>query len=134
MKIWSSFGSEHSANLVMIGRFKEITDAKEVEEIIDTITQEVMSEEKDGLITIGENSFEYTENISNLLNQLKLYSLTPNEVEQFAYDVSIERNEKEIVLTTNEIDISAFLKIMFYKGAKIEVYSAHHNPGTGYGR
>jgi len=37
-------------------------------------------------------------------------------------------------LTTEEFDISAFLKVMFSEGARIEVYSAHNYPDTAYGR
>jgi Family of unknown function (DUF6375) len=28
MKIWNSYGSEHSARIVMIGRFKDVASAK----------------------------------------------------------------------------------------------------------
>ena len=39
MKIWNSYGSEHSANLVMIGTFKDATSAEKAKEIIDEITK-----------------------------------------------------------------------------------------------
>jgi hypothetical protein len=38
------------------------------------------------------------------------------------------------VLTTEEYDISAFLKVMFLNGARIEVYSAHDYKDTAHGR
>jgi len=40
----------------------------------------------------------------------------------------------KMILTTDEVDISAFLKVMLDSGARIEVYSAHDYPDTEYGR
>ena len=38
MKVWFGFGSEHSANLVIIGEFKSPHDAAEMHSIIDHFT------------------------------------------------------------------------------------------------
>ena len=37
MKVWNGWGSEHSMNLVMIGRFEEVDAAKKAKLIIDLI-------------------------------------------------------------------------------------------------
>ena len=50
------------------------------------------------------------------------------------HGISFEVKSNEIILTTDEIEVSAFLKILFDKGARIEVYSAHSHPDTGHGR
>jgi uncharacterized protein DUF6375 len=34
MKVWSGYGSEHSMNLVMIGSFKQASDAEDVKDLI----------------------------------------------------------------------------------------------------
>lgn len=39
-----------------------------------------------------------------------------------------------MILTTDESEVSAFLKVMIQKEAKVEVYSAHDYPDTEYGR
>ena len=44
MKVWTGFGSEHSMNLVMIGRFKEARDAEKAKQLIDRIVQQVHEE------------------------------------------------------------------------------------------
>ena len=41
MKIWSGYGSEHSNNLVMIGHFKSIEDAKETQKLIEHLSEEL---------------------------------------------------------------------------------------------
>ena len=44
MKIWYSYGSEHSMNLVMIGSFKQVADAEEAKRLIDELAEQVRKE------------------------------------------------------------------------------------------
>jgi len=134
MKIWYGHGSEHSSNLVMIGRFKDSGDATEVNEIINMFAEQVRADEQAGLIKIGEGADRFTDGMLKLLEKAKVYSIGPAEFEQFAYDVRIKVRNKELVITTDEIDVSAFLKVLIDKGARVEVYSAHVYPDTGEGR
>ena len=39
MKIWTSYGAEHSLNLVIIGQFKEAADAEEFESLISSLSE-----------------------------------------------------------------------------------------------
>jgi hypothetical protein len=128
MKIWPGYSSEHSSNLVMIGQFKQLEDATEAKEIIEQITRLVMAEEKEGLIKLGENTGKYPDSILKLLRELNIYSLSPSEIEQFAYDLSFELKDDRLILQTDEYDISAFLKILIDKGARVEIFSAHTYP------
>ncbi|OGP56886.1 MAG: hypothetical protein A2V67_01310 [Deltaproteobacteria bacterium RBG_13_61_14] len=134
MKLWSSYGSEHSANLVMIGRFKEVGDAEAAKEVIDRLTEQARDDERAGKTHIGETPDRYTDGMLDLLSKLNVASVNPVELEQFLYDVKTTLRNDEIVLTTEENEVSAFLKVMIDKGARVEVYSAHDHPGTGYGR
>lgn len=134
MKIWYQHGSEHSANLVMIGHFEDATEARRAQEIIEALTRQVSEEESEGTLVVGSPSEQYSNEMLDLLGRLKVHSIGPRELEQFAYDVSVKVEGSDIVLTTDETEISAFLKIMFDRGARIEIYSAHHFPDTGQGR
>lgn len=134
MKIWDQHGSEHSANLVMIGHFENVADATTAKEIIDKLTQQVREEESDGTRTIGHRSERYSDAMLDLFGKLNIRVIGPSELEQFAYEVDIKAKGNDLVLTTEEIDISAFLKVMFLKGARVEVYSAHDYPGSEHGR
>lgn len=134
MKIWYQHGSEHSANLVMIGHFENATDATKAKEIIDTLTNQLREEEASGTRTVGQPSERYGEAMLDLLGRLNVASIGPRELDQFLYDVSMNIEGSEIILTTEEVDISAFLKVMFDQGARIEVYSAHDYPDSEYGR
>lgn len=134
MKIWHQHGSEHSANLVMIGHFEDATDATKAKEIIETLTHEVAEEQSAGTLNVGSPSDRYSDEMLDLLRRVNINTIGPRELEQFAYDFRVDINGNDLVLTTEEVDISAFLKVMFDKGARIEVYSAHDYPDATHGR
>jgi hypothetical protein len=128
MKVWNDYGSEHSANLIMIGRFKDVETAEEAKKIIDQIEKQVSADIEANRIVVGELARRYTEGIQSLLGQLKVYSISPTELEQFAYDVQVELKGETIVVKTDEMEVSAFLKVLIDNGARVEVYSAHDYP------
>ena len=134
MKVWNGFGSEHSMNLVMIGQFQNAGDAEKVTEIFERLTKQVRVDEDAGLLQFGGKSDRFTDDMLHLLSSLNVNSIGPNEVEQFAYDVSIKVQRDQLVLTTEESDVSAFLKVLLDHGARIELFSAHDYPDSRYGR
>lgn len=123
MRIWNEYGTEHSANLVMIGRFRTVSDASEAESAIDEISRYLSDS---GEHYEGGNS--YSDGMLSLLGKLRVHTLHPSELDQFVYDVRVKVQDSEITVTTDESDISAFLKILLEFNAKVEVYSAHVYP------
>jgi hypothetical protein len=110
-------------NLVMIGRFNAATDAASAKEAIDQLTEQAGREDQ------GKRETErYSGTMLDLLVRLNVLSISPGEVEQLRYDVSVRHHDKEVRVTTDECDVSAYLKVLLDKGARIEVYSAHHYP------
>lgn len=134
MKIWYQHGSEHSANLVMIGRFADAADATRAKEIIDALTAQVAEDLASGTLRLGDPPVRYGQAILDLLARLNIGAIGPGELEQFGYEVNVQLNDKDVVLTTEEFEISAFLKVMFLQRARIEVYSAHDYPDSEHGR
>ena len=134
MKIWYLHGSEHSANLVMIGHFEDATEATKAKEIIDALTKQVLEEQNKGTLIVGSPSERYGREMLDLLGRLNVASIGPAELEQFAYDLTVKVEGNQVIVTTDELDIAAFLKVMLLRGARIEVYSAHDYPGTAHGR
>ena len=125
MEIWNSFGSEHSADLVMIGSFKCAEDAQNVKDLFDKLA--------DGLrdkIDFGSSTGEYSREVINLLNGLNCYSCSPYELEQFLYPSDIEVHDNKIVLKTEEIDVSVYFKLMILYGARVEIFSRRNFPGS----
>jgi hypothetical protein len=134
MKIWNGYGSEHSMNLVMIGRFKNEEDAVKTKEIIERLTEKVRSDEGAGRIKIGAQTDRYASGMLDLLGKMNISVIGPSEVEQFAYEFKIRSTDKQLIITTEEIDVSALLKVLVSEGARVEVFSAHDHPDSEYGR
>lgn len=123
MKTWNSYGSEHSANLVMIGKFKDAESAEKTKAIIDQVTEFISSNDDD-----HRNADRYSDGALALLMKVGFHSVSPAELENFRYDISSQVKGDQIVITTDEMEISAFLKLMIEKGARVEVFSAHAHP------
>jgi hypothetical protein len=129
MKIWNSYGSEHSMNLVMIGQFRSLDELEEAKELIDAFTEK-LRECKD----IDDVTSRYSDETREIQREHNFYQLRPQELEQFLYDYSIDKSDNTLILTTDESEISSFLKIFLHKAAKVEVYSAHDYPDEKYER
>jgi hypothetical protein len=102
-------------------------------EIIEALTEQVSEDQSKGTLTLGSPTDRYGDEMLDLLVRLNI-SIGPQEVEQFAYEFSVKVDGNDLVLTTEELDISAFLKVMYLNGARVEVYSAHDYPDTLHGR
>jgi len=130
MKTWNGYGSEHSMNLVMIGKFKDAHSAAAANQLLEQLKQFVSDEFEAGRIRIGETEDRFSDEMREKLGQLKCHGIGPAEMEQFVYDVRISLSDKTIELRTDEGDVSAFLKILLDKGGRVEVFSAHDYPDS----
>jgi hypothetical protein len=128
MKIWYGYGSEHSMNLVMIGEFKEIKEAKKAQKAIAELVKQAIKEDDEGITNWEEPATEYSREMSALLSNLQLYSVSPTELRQFAFDVNIDLDGNKVVISTDENDVQAFMKVLLNHGARIEVFSRHDYP------
>ncbi|MFH1499953.1 MAG: DUF6375 family protein [Verrucomicrobiota bacterium] len=123
MKIWHSYGSEHSAQLVMIGRFRTIEDADRAHKTLEEIHEYMRNHSPD-----IHQAVRYPPELVTLLKRLKLHNLSVHEIDQFSYDVSSTLKGDEVTIDTNEPDISAYLKVLVERGARVEVFSTISYP------
>lgn len=123
MKLWCGYGSEHSANIEMIGQFKSVEDARDVYKLFERLAEEV-----NDIVEVGSSSDRFSDEALDLLRELKVYDLQPFELEQFLYENYPELKSDRIVLRTDEIDVSAFFKLMVSNGAKVQILSRHDYP------
>lgn len=128
MKIWTGHISEHSMNLVMIGHFKTEHDAKRVESIINEIIKQYDQESVDQAKSDSLPKNRFSKKMIDIFEQYNISTLLHSELEQFVYDMDFRVEDSKIILTTDEIEISSFLKLLIETGAHIEVYSAHDFP------
>lgn len=118
----------------MIGHFEDAAEATKAKEIIDELTKQVTADQDKGEIVLGAPTERYGKEMLDLFGRLNIMSIGPRELEQFLYDVNVKVDGSDLVLTTEELDISAFIKVLLQNGARIEVYSAHDYPDSAHGR
>lgn len=128
MKIWNGYGSEHSMNLVLIGRFKRAQDAEKVEKDIKKLSDQDSKDDSYSLAFAGPEDQRFSEDMLLLMRSLKLNTLGPTDLSQLLSDHQLEREGDQITVTTDEAEVSAFLKLFIEAGAKVEVFSAHDYP------
>lgn len=125
MKIWSGYGSDHSANLVMIGEFKTAEDAERVCELINQISEQASLDFGKGVFGYGTQNEQLSPEAENLLRKLRLYNLSPSDVADFAlWNPSINKLGKTLRFGSNDVEIGGFVKLLVSEGAKVHVYSA----------
>jgi len=114
-------------NLVMIGSFKQANDAEEARDLIAQLS-ELAQNEPNRSFNDDPRESRFSEGILDFFMKANLMTIGPSELEQFSYDVSIERKDNTLVLKTDEADVSAFLKLLIDRGARVEIFSAHEYP------
>ncbi len=77
---------------------------------------------------LSEYTNRFDKSMYDLMESVKVYTLRPAEIEQFTYDVRVDVEGSKVVINTDESEVSAFMKILIDKGARVEVYSAHDYP------
>jgi hypothetical protein len=131
MKIWYGYGSEHSANLVLIGEFKTEEDAERVLQLIQAISANASSDLENGVVNHWAKNEQFSEKTEQRLRDLNLYGLSPSDIADFALlNPSMEREGKALHFRTDDVEVGGFVKLMVEKGAKVQVYSAHDYPET----
>jgi hypothetical protein len=134
MKIWCGYGSEHSANLVIIGKFKSERDAQSVKTLISEMTRIARDEQGRGHLDVGNPPERYPEEMLEIIKQQDGTSMVSKEnLLDLLYDYNMKLDGDRLIIETEETSIEAFVMAMLSSGAKIETYSAHEHPGE-YGR
>lgn len=128
MKIWNGYGSEHSMNLVLIGKFKRAQDAEKVEKDIDRLSAQASKEDSHSIAFRAPEEQRFSDDMLALLSSLNLNTLGPADLDQLVSEHQLRREGNRITVTTDEAEVSAFVKLFIEAGAKVEVFSAHDYP------
>jgi Family of unknown function (DUF6375) len=128
MKIWTGYSSEHSMNLVLIGKFKQVKDAEAVADVIKKLGEQASKDDAYAIAHAPPEDQRFSDGMLALIRQFQLYTLAPEELGQFNFEHSVEQDDDTIKISTDEADVSAFIKLFVESGARVEVYSAHHYP------
>ncbi|WP_435178755.1 DUF6375 family protein [Actinacidiphila sp. bgisy145] len=123
MRIWNGYGSEHSMNLVLIGRFQTVTGAKAAEECMEALQALAEAVWSDDDWRSPEERMP--RDLSDALIKMKLYDMGRADVDVFGLDHSVTRTTETVRIWTDESEIQGFLKVLLHHGAKVEVFSRH---------
>lgn len=127
MKVWNSFGSEHSAALVMIGHFKTADDATvflaELKKLEDLITKAIPDYEKQDV---------FPKEIMEALFYEKIkfgYNLSPKDLDDFLQEYHIAKADDDncaVQMTSDDTGWAGLIKMMINAGARVEIFSSHN--------
>lgn len=124
MRIWHSYGSEHSMDLVLVGTFETMTDAEAAVERMERLKALAEAEWTDDDWRRPEERMPNS--LAEELLKLNLYEMGRTDVDIYAYDHSLERKGATVRVWTEESEVQGFLKVLIHLGARVEVFSRHH--------
>ncbi|MEO3862086.1 DUF6375 family protein [Acrocarpospora sp. B8E8] len=123
MKIWHSYGSEHSMDLVLIGKFETVSGAEAAIERMEALKALAKIERSDD--DWRRRDERMPDPLVDELRRLKLYELGRSDVDIYAFDHSVQRDGSTIRVWTEESEVQGFLKVLLHLGARVEVFSRH---------
>ena len=135
MKVWSGYGTEHSANLVIIGNFKTIEAAAKTKKQIEDLSELALAEYDERDCEASLQKLACGKMSKEILDYYSANNIGGGrfELQGLINDYSMDQKGKDLIITTNDIDINAFLSYMISSEAKVQEFSAH-NYKSAYGR
>ena len=124
MRIWQSYGSEHSMDLVLVGTFETVSGAEAALERMEALKALAEAEWSDDDWRHRDERMPDT--LTDELVKLKLYEMGRSDVDIYAYEHSVERKGSTVRVWTEESEVQGFLKVLIHLGARVEVFSRHH--------
>lgn len=123
MRIWYSYGSEHSMDLVLVGTFETVTGAEAAIEKMEALRTLAESEWSDDDWRYQDERMP--DSLMNALINLKLYNMGRSDVDIYAFEHTVERRDSTVRVQTEESEVQGFLKVLIHFGARVEVFSRH---------
>ncbi len=124
MRIWHSYGSEHSMDLVLIGTFETVSGAEAAIERMEAL--KALAEAEWSEDDWRRQDEVMPDTLADELYKLKLYEMGRSDVDIYALEHSIERKGSTVRVWTEESEVQGFLKVLIHLGARVEVFSRHH--------
>lgn len=123
MRIWHSYGSEHSMNLMLVGRFQSVSAAEAAVERMNAL--QALAEQEWSDDDWRRQDERMSPAVLEKLRELKLYDMGRADVDMFAFEHTVERKESTVTVATDESDVQGILKVLIRLGARVEVFSRH---------
>lgn len=124
MRIWYSYGSEHSMDLVLVGTFETVTGAEAAIEKMEALKTLAGSEWSDD--DWSRQDERMPGSLMDGLRELELYNMGRSDVDIYSFEHSVERRDSTVRVWTEESEVQGFLKVLIHLGARVEVFSRHN--------
>ena len=124
MRIWYSYGSEHSMDLILIGTFETVSAAEAVVEHMEALKALAQSEWSDD--NWRRTDERMPESVVEELTRLKLYEMGRSDVDIYGYEFSVKRRGSTVRIWTDESEVQGFVKVLVHLGGRVEIFSRHH--------
>ncbi|WP_327191122.1 DUF6375 family protein [Streptomyces xinghaiensis] len=124
MRIWHSYGSEHSMDLVLVGTFETVSGAEAAMERMEALKTLAEAEWSDDDWRRADERMPRA--LADELGKLRLYDMGRSDVDIYALDHSVQRTGSTVRVWTEESEVQGFVKVLINLGARIEVFSRHH--------
>lgn len=136
MKVWIGYGTEHSANLVIVGTFKTAKDAQEAKDILEGLSSLISEGITKGMLSEhdGLKNGEFSREQMDFFNNVNMMDYSYADMSSFLYDFNSSLEGTKLIITTEDLMTNGLISTLISKSAKVEIYSAHHYRDTGYGR
>ncbi|MFF4757761.1 DUF6375 family protein [Streptomyces sp. NPDC001276] len=124
MRIWHSYGSEHSMDLVLVGTFETVSGAEAAMERMEALKTLAEAEWSDDDWRRADERMPRA--LADELGKLRLYDMGRSDVDIYALDHSVQRTGSTVRVWTEESEVQGFVKVLINLGARVEVFSRHH--------
>lgn len=121
MRIWHSYGSEHSMNLIVIGTFQSVPAAKAAAKRMAAL--KALAEQEWSDDDWRRTDVWMSDATMATLRELELYDMGRVDVEMFAFEHTVKQRETSVRITTDESEVQGFLKVLLSLGGRVEVFS-----------
>ena len=115
MKVWFSHGTEHSANLSIIGKFKDAETADEVYNIIDALKKHALGYPES--LEEGKKRLKATE---DLFYELHVRP-DPHELRQYKMYDFLNKEGNEVTVMTEGDVLPAIISLFLNRKGKVEI-------------
>ena len=128
MKFWTGYGSEHSANLVMLGKFKTAEDATSFLAELDKLERLIQEDDS------GDDIFRAVpEKIINEVFSGRIRfcnDFAPKDLEDFRLELQRQQRADDQTIVEFKSDVTGWaglIKMMVNAGARVEVFDVSNS-------
>jgi hypothetical protein len=124
VRVWHSYGSEHSMDLVLIGSFETVSGAEAAVERMSAL--KIIAEAAWSDDDWRRPDERMPDELAEELRRLRLYEMGRSDVDIYAFEHTVERDGSTVRVWTEESEVQGFLKVLIHLGARVEVFSRHN--------